>query len=274
MKKSKIILIILVLLSLVTACAGKGEQVKEADYSTYFGSRNGCAVFYNADENTMEIYNSEMANTRFSPNSTFKIIAVLEGLRYGVIESENSHMHYNGGKYPFESWEKDLNLKEAFRESCVWYFRQVIDKVGQENMQKDIDKLGYGNRDISMWQGSGEAPTPDTNGFWLGSSLKISPVEMTRIIADIFEGKTDYDQSDIAILKNVMQSDKDGIYGKTGTGRDNTAWYAGFYEYGSSRTYFAVHIEGGNISTAGADAKEAAYGIISERTSQLDNKSQ
>lgn len=274
MKKLKAMLITLVSLSLVTACADKGEKVTDVDYSTYFGSRDGCAVFYNADDNAMEIYNSDMANTRFSPNSTFKIIAVLEGLKYGIVEDENSLMSYNGGKYPFESWERNLNLKEAFRESCVWYFRQVIDGVGQEKMQSDINKLGYGNCDISMWQGSGEAPTPDTNGFWLGSSLEISPVEMTHIIADIFEGKTDYKDSDIAILKNVMQSDTDGIYGKTGTGRDNSAWYAGFYEYDGGRTYFAVHLEGGDISTAGADAKETACNIIGERITQLDSISQ
>ncbi len=269
--KKLVIMLLIPVLSVFTACSAGSGETSSVDYGSYFGEREGCAVFYDASEDKTEVYNEEMANTRFSPNSTFKIISTLAGLKYGVLKDENSHMSYNGGDYPIDSWESDLNLKEAFQNSCVWYFRQVIDGVGQENMQKDIDNLNYGNRDISMWQGSGEAPTPDTNGFWLGSSLEISPLEMTHIIADIFEDRTDYDSSHIDILKDIMQSDIPDIYGKTGAGRDNSAWYSGFYENNGKKIYFAVHMEGGDILTAGADAKETACRIIGDRLSSADN---
>ncbi len=270
MKKYKTLILILALMLFSAACADRDESVISVDYGVYFGGREGCAVFYDPAENEMEVYNGEMANTRFSPNSTFKIIAMLEGLKYGVLTDENSHMHYNGGDYPFESWERDIDLKDAFKESCVWYFRQVIDGVGQENMQTDLENLGYGNCDVSLWQGNGEAPTPDTNGFWLGSSLEISPVEMTHIIADIFEGRTDYESSHIDILKDIMQSEVQNIYGKTGAGRDNSAWYSGFYENNGKKIYFAVHMEGKDIPTAGADAKDTAFKIIDYRLSSVD----
>lgn len=240
-------------------------EANVVDYSSAFDGINGCAVFYNYTDNSYDFYNEVQCNTRYSPNSTFKIVATLEGLKYGVVKDENSTMNYNGGEYPFESWEKNLNLKEAFQNSCVWYFRQVIDGVGQQAMEEDLNNISYGNCDVSQWEGSGANPTEDTNGFWLGSSLEISPVEMVNVISDIFEGKTEYDEDDISILKNIMESDISGIYGKTGTGRDNSAWYAGFYENNGDKIYFALHLENENgKSIAGADAKAIAVNIVEE----------
>lgn len=265
MKKLFAIIISSILTFSVSACNSLriSPTTEQADYSPYFNGINGCAVFFDYNNNTYSVYNEEQCSTRYSPCSTFKIVAALEGLKSGVISSETSTMHYNGQKYPFESWEKNLNLKEAFQNSCVWYFRQVIDGVGQETMSEDLSKLKYGNSDVSQWEGSGIGETPDTNGFWLGSSLEITPVEMVNVISDIFEGKTDYNIDHINILKNIMESDTKGIYGKTGTGRDNTAWYTGFYEKDNSRIYFAVHLDDKTKDTiAGANAKEIAVNII------------
>lgn len=237
--------------------------IEEIDCSSHFNGINGCAVFFDFSNNTYSFYNEEQCTYRYSPYSTFKIIAALEGLKSGVINSETSTMHYNGQKYPFKNWEKNLNLKEAFQNSCVWYFRQVIDSVGEETISKDLIKLKYGNCDVSQWKGSGIGETPDTNGFWLGSSLEITPIEMVNVISDIFEDKTDYEKSHINILKNIMESDNKNIYGKTGTGKDDTAWYAGFYEKDDSRIYFAVHLDDKTQDTiSGAKAKEIAVDII------------
>ena len=174
-------------------------------------------------------------------------------------------MNYSGADYPIDAWNGNLNLQEAFKASCVWYFRQVIDGIGEENMQNALDSLGYGNCDISQWEGVEADISPDTSGFWLGSSLKISPMEQVNILADIFEGNTDYTADEIAILKNVMASEYKGVYGKTGTGKDNSAWYVGFYESEGERLYFAVHMQGDETqSIAGADAKGVANEIINQ----------
>ncbi len=242
----------------------QADAVETVDYSNLFNGVDGCAVFYNPSQGYY-IYNEEECGTRYSPNSTFKIIAVLEGLRCGVLESEETTMNYSGADYPIDAWNGNLNLQEAFQASCVWYFRQVIDGIGEENMQNALDSLGYGNCDISQWEGVEADTSPDTSGFWLGSSLKISPMEQVNILADIFEGNTDYTADEIAILKNVMTSEYKGVYGKTGTGKDNSAWYVGFYESEGERLYFAVHMQGGETqSIAGADAKGVANEIINQ----------
>ena len=240
------------------------ETVETVDYSDLFKGVDGCAVFYSPAQGYY-VFNEEECSTRYSPNSTFKIIAVLEGLRCGVLKSEETTMNYSGADYPIEAWNGNLNLQEAFQASCVWYFWQVIDGIGKENMQSALDSLGYGNCDISQWEGVEADTSPDTSGFWLGSSLKISPMEQVNILADIFEGNTDYTSDEIAILKNVMTSEYDGVYGKTGTGKDNSAWYVGFYESNGERFYFAVHMQGDDTqSIAGADAKAVAKDIIDQ----------
>ena len=240
----------------------ENNAVEIVDYSEIFNGVEGCAVFYSPSEGYY-IYNEQECNTRYSPNSTFKIIATLAGLRYGVLESEQTQMDYSGADYPFDTWEKDLSLYEAFQVSCVWYFRQVIDGIGEKNMQSTVDSLGYGNCDINQWEGVEADTSPDTSGFWLGSSLKISPMEQVNILADIFQGNTYYTADEVAILKNVMTSEYEGVYGKTGSGKDNSAWYVGFYENNSGRLYFAVHMQGDETqSIAGADAKAVANEII------------
>lgn len=43
----------------------------------------------------------------------------------------------------------------------------------------------------------------ELNGFWLGSSLKISPYEQVEVISKIFEGKSFYDNENVEILKKL-----------------------------------------------------------------------
>lgn len=235
----------------------------EVDYSQEFGEIKGCCIFYDVSKNSYDFYNKADCEVRYSPNSIFKIISTLEGLECGAVSSETSTMDYNGNTYPIESWNANLNLKEAFQNSCVWYYRQLIDKIGEERMKKGLEEIGYGNCDVSEWNGSRLAPTEDTNGFWLGSSLEISPLEAVNVTSKIFEGKSKYSNKNIDILKNIMESDVKSIYGKTGTGIDNSAWYAGFYEKENNKIYFALHLQNEDgTKIAGADAKKIAVSII------------
>ena len=49
---------------------------------------------------------------------------------------------------------------------------------------KYIDKFDYGNKDISDWDGKTDLDDDprDLKGFWLETSLKISPLETSTII--------------------------------------------------------------------------------------------
>lgn len=251
----------------------KAAPVMEAvDYTDCFDNFKGCAVFFNSTKNTYYMYNQELCKEQSSPYSTFKIISTLMGLETGVLNSINTTMGYDGTKYSNEKWNRDLNLKDAFKESCVWYYRKVIDRVGQSEVQNWLDQLDYGNCDISEWEGSGANSMPALNGFWLESSLKISPKEQVDIMAMIFEGKSNFSERNINILKEVMLIQKDerlSIYGKTGSGKNGKGWFVGMFDENGERYFFAVHLTEENRKDSwGPKAKEIALNIIDKYYSE------
>lgn len=180
-------------------------------------------------------------------------------------------MNYSGVQYPNPEWNANLTLEEAFQTSCIWYFRQVIDSIGYTEMQNELNALGYGNKDLSEWEGSNVNPLEDLNGFWLGSSLKISPFEQTKILSQIFEGNSIYSSQDVEILKEIMLIQNDTskkIYGKTGAGSNGEAWFVGFTEEGGQKVYFSTYLNDSSKSgeISGNTAKEITLDIISSKT--------
>ena len=224
-------------------------DIRSIDDSEYFGDRSGCAVIYSSEEDCYYVLNEPKIDTEVSPYSTFKIVGTLMGLNNHVLEDENSLMDYNGTDYPVEAWNKNLTLKEAFQTSCVWYFRQVIDHVGYDKIERELQQLNYGNCDITEWKGSDLNPSEDLNGFWLGSSLKISPLEQVNVMKEIFQGQTIYSDEQITILKNVMlydEANQFSIYGKTGTNQNKEGWYVGMAKKDNTDFYFAVYLYDGD----------------------------
>lgn len=254
----------------------------DADWSGYFDGMNGAAVVYDPSENRYQIYNEPVANTRRSPCSTFKIISSLIGLENGIIEAEDSMRAWSGERFWNAEWNKDIRFDEAFRSSCVWYFREIIDETGEDLMQTELDRLRYGNRDISDWKGI--ANTNNQNraltGFWIESSLQISPREQTEVLERIFGEESGYSEAAQNQLKQVMllsdQTDPGVvIYGKTGMGKAHgvvaDAWFTGFADMDDRRIYFCVYLG----ETPGADvsstkAKEIAANIIGSATKSPD----
>ncbi len=246
---------------------------KDIDLSKYFDGKNGTAVFYIPRQNYF-IYNKEMANTRFSPFSTFKIVSTLIGLNNNILKDENSKMKYNGTKYWLDLWNKDVTLREAFKVSCVWYYHQMTNKIDHDIFTDELEKLNYGNADTSEWYGNGSNKLADLNGFWLNSSLKISPVEQVNVLQKILENESIYNQNHIAILKNIMRVDSNSsiknngnssdsnIFGKTGSGSNDNGWFVGFVEKENKFIYFAIFLNDKN--TAGVDAKKIALNIIDD----------
>lgn len=246
------------------------------DYSEYFQGISGCAVLYDELSNTYSYYNKENCETEVSPLSTFKIVSTLAGLENNVLENEETTMEYSGMKYPIDTWNSNLTLGEAFENSCVWYFRQVVDKVGQENIQSMLAELQYGNRDISEWNGSNVNSLPELNGFWLESSLKISPLQQVNVLHNIFSGENNFSSESIETLKHIMyisEFENGSLYGKTGSGTNGEAWFIGFIEKNDNRIYFAVYLEDmqNKDIVSGNKAKEIAISILSNNSEIQDS---
>lgn len=222
----------------------KGSVTKtEIDLSPFFGDLLGSAIFLDESGNYL-IYNQDEINLRFSPCSTFKIVSTLAAFEFNVVIPSQSVIEWDGTEWPFDSWNRDLTITEAFQSSCVWYYRKLTDQIGKENMTNFIETIDYGNCDISQWDGSGFNENSPVDGFWLESSLLISPQEQVDLMYRIFEGKTDIDENNISEVKKMMYKENNDsttkVYGKTGSGKGG--WFVGFFELDGNITYFAVHL--------------------------------
>lgn len=251
-------------------------EVISMDWSGYFDGLNGAAVVYDATAGRYLIYNEELARIRRSPCSTFKIVSSLAALEDGLFHPEQSTRTWSGEIFWNEQWNRDIDFPDAFRASCVWYFREVIDEIGQERMQEVLEELSYGNCDISDWEG--RLNTNNNNraltGFWIESSLLISPREQTEVMERIFGEDSVCSEETRRELKKVMllegqEQTAPLIYGKTGMGMAQgivvNAWFTGFAEYEEKEVYFCVYLgqkEDRDVSSAAA--REIAVRILSE----------
>lgn len=274
--KKLVILIAMVISINLTGCSTKNENdnkelknevvqttpiENEVDYSDNFNGINGCAVFFSPDDNTYNIYNKDLLNEQIPPYSTFKIITSLMGLSQNVVTSADSKLGYDGTIHWNEKWNKDITFKEAFQESCVWYYEKIMDSLDKEYVQNTLTDLKYGNSDISAWNEEGH------NSFWLSSSLKISPLEQVKVLETIFEGKSSFEPKDVDLVKDFMlveSNENYSVYGKTGSAKHTNAWFTGFIEKNDKRTYLAVRIDDESQKLAGSSAKNIALNIIKQ----------
>lgn len=251
-------------------------EIVEADWSEYFNGLNGTAVVYDAANRRYTMYDPELALTRRPPCSTFKIISSLIALENGILVPEDSTREWSGEIFWNENWNKNIDFSEAFRTSCVWYYRQVIDDIGKDMMQTELEKLQYGNCDISDWGGLLNIDNNNRalTGFWIESSLMISPKEQVEVMERIFGDNSDYSEATQNELKQVMlvseQEQTDiPIYGKTGMGTAQDivvdAWFTGFAEHAGGKIYFCVHLgRTDGMDVSGSGAKEIAIQIVSD----------
>ncbi len=249
-------------------------DITDVDWSEYFEGLNGAAVLYDASDMRYMVFNSELANLRRSPCSTFKIISSLIALENGIIRPEQSTRTWSGEIFWNENWNHDIDFQEAFRTSCVWYFREIIDETGQEIIQEELNRLSYGNCDISDWEGRDNANNNNRalTGFWLESSLAISPKEQTEVMERIFGEHSVYKEETLSWLKQVMLVQEQNenplsIYGKTGMGKTDgitaDAWFTGFVETKKGNVYFCVYLgRTDNKDVSSAKAKEIALRLV------------
>jgi beta-lactamase class D len=194
-----------------------------------YGIDSACFELADNNHDMIYIYNLQRASKRFSPASTFKIMSSLIALETNVALDENLIIPWDGvARRP--EWDKDMNLREAFKVSCVPYYQALARKIGKVDMQKWIDTVKYGNKRTG----------PNVDDFWLNDTLQITPDEQVGFIKKLYFDKLPFAQRSQRIVRSLMlQEDSTHykLYYKTGTQmplRNNKkvilAWIVGFVE--------------------------------------------
>ncbi len=248
------------LLSCATTSPGKPEtsKIKHADISEIFDGVEGTFVLYDRNEDWTFRYNDSRAAERFSPCSTFKIPNSLIGLETEILEDAEFVIPWDEQKYPKEpwwdeillprgkDWARDHELRTAFAESVVWYYRELATRIGEEKMNRFLETFDYGNRDTS----------DGLDVFWLTGSLKISADEQIAFLKKLYFEQLGLSPRTTEIAKEVFVQERGDDYtlsAKTGTGGDEEnnmapiAWYVGYVEKGENVYFFALNLTGEDI---------------------------
>jgi beta-lactamase class D len=220
----------------------KDEPVKfqRIDLKDLFEGQNlyGQILIYDESSNQYTSSDFEVAKTKFSPASTFKIPNTIVGLESGLY-AENSIFKYDGEKRMLEAWEKDLTFREAFQESCVPCYQEIARKVGVNQMRTILDSMKYPGMDFD---------NTNLDKFWLAGESAISPLEQVDFLRRLMTKQFPLKDGTLKSLKNIMAVDttENGImYAKTGFGDNegkDLGWYIGYIQKPKNRIYFATLI--------------------------------
>lgn len=229
-----------------------GQEIEVVNLEKHFGSFTGGFSVYDLKTGKYFKYNPNHCKKGFSPCSSSKIMNSLIGLESGVIKDTSFVINYDSvlhpreknnhllTREPFKHWFEDLSLKEAFKYSCVWYYQELARRVGENRMKKYVEKIDYGNNDISS----------GLDTYWLCGSIKISIDEQIEFLKKLYLEKLNgFSKKNQASVKSIMlyeETENYRLYGKTGGGdcwNDKViGWYVGFLETESGTKIFAMNI--------------------------------
>lgn len=224
-------------------CLAANAQLNEVhnewgDYFQKFKVKGSCVV-YDLKRDKYYFYNRAQFTIPYLPASTFKILNSLIALQTGVAPDENFILKWDGKDRGREEWNKDTDMKTAFKNSTVWYYQELARRVGEKRMKKYVRRSHYGNKDISG----------GIDQFWLTGGLRITPKQQINFLERLYKNKLRFKKHNLETLKRIMiQEDTLGyvLRGKTGWAADlktNIGWYVGYVSKGNDVFFFATCIQ-------------------------------
>ncbi len=176
------------------------------------------------------------------PASTFKIPNSIIALETGVVaDPDKDIFKWDGVKRPIEAWNKDHTLRSAIAASAVPVYQEIARRIGAERMQRYVNLLEYGNRNI----GGG------IDQFWLTGDLRIDPVQQIDFLERLRRGGLAVSQRSQQLTREILSVEKAGeavIRYKTGLlgaerGKPSLGWVVGWAEKGKDVTVFAMNMD-------------------------------
>jgi beta-lactamase class D len=242
---------------------------EEPTPSQLFEPYSGCALIVTRDrhgESRLE-YGPEQCALPLSPCSTFKIPNALIGLQEGVVTGPDHLKPWDGTQHSRTANNRDHSLASAIENSVVWYFQALARDVGADRMQFWLDRLGYGNSDISS----------GIDRFWLGASLTVTAYEQLELLIALKHQTLPFRpaaQRDVQQMLALPTELPGNLYAKTGSCRGDGAgtsdhgWFIGWVDWNKdsernpATTFFVVNIMGNDAW--GWNARPIAIALLGD----------
>ena len=170
----------------------------------------GTFVGYKVDDYLIVASDKVRSGEAKLPASTFKIPNSLIALETGVVEDPDKDIFkWDGVTRSIAAWNKDHTLRSAIAVSAVPVYQEIARRIGQERMQKYVDLLEYGNRDI----GGG------IDQFWLTGNLRIDPIQQVDFVDRLRRGVLPVSKGSQELVRDILPVTKVGdvtIHAKSG----------------------------------------------------------
>ncbi len=236
---TRLSLFIVSLLVLFTSASAFGE---DSALASLFSTRavQGTLVLTNRDGSRSYLHNEARAAQPLLPASTFKIPNTLIALDEGVI-TEKELLKWDGADRGLAAWNRDQTLASAFKNSCVWCYQELAQRIGTARYQAWLKKIDYGNA----------LPGPGLTTFWLSGDLRISAQQQIAFLKKLYKHELPFKAASYDTLRRIMLAEeKPGyrLYAKTGWagyGEKNTpqiGWFVGYLETGTDVWFFALNM--------------------------------
>ena len=216
--------------SVVVVNVNNGEvlaMVSNPDYTPQI-LYDGISTAQYQDYQNRKVWSNKAIQSSNAPGSTFKMVTAVAGLETGVITpaeriNDTGTYHYTDDFSPrcwYRSGHGYVNVKDAIKKSCNFFFYEVGNRAGIDNLSKYAKYFGLGSktgieltgevsgsvasREVAekngdKWQGG------DTLSAAIGQSYNdYTPIQMAKYISMIANGGKNID---ITIIKDIMNSD-------------------------------------------------------------------
>jgi beta-lactamase class D len=235
------------ILFIFSSCDFKGNNPKcsealKNEIETILAEQDlkGTILVFDAKNKTYYSNNFQLAEKGYLPASTFKIVNAIIALETNVLKDENDSLRWDGQKRAFESWEKNMTVREAFQASCLPCFQEVARHIGVKRMKAYLNKLHYNNMDVN-------ASTIDN--FWIEGKSQVTPFEQIDFLQRLFTKKLPILNSTHEKMLRIFEKENTSSYryfGKTGWSQDNdhnNGWFVGMVDKKPDAYYFALNVE-------------------------------
>jgi len=199
-----------ILLALVTLAAAQATQTPSP-------ASGSCFLLLDTNSGEFTRNPDQVCDTRLPPASTFKIPHAIAALDSGVVKSADEVIPYDGTPRENEAWRRDHTLASAMRYSVVWYFQKVAERLGMEREEYYLRRLRYGNAD----------PSSGLTTFWLGGSLRISPIEQMTFLRRLYYTELPVADRALQTVREILVQPPNVIVNATGEHPFDAPWPAG-----------------------------------------------
>jgi beta-lactamase class D len=202
----------------------------------------GTFVGYKTDDYLIIASDKDRSGQAFLPASTFKIPNSLIALETGVVgDPDKDVFKWDGVKRSIEAWNQDHTLRSAIAASAAPVYQEIARRIGAERMQKYVDLLEYGNRNI----GGG------IDQFWLTGEMRIDPVQQIDFVDRLRRGVLPVAKRSQDLVRDILPVTMAGeatIRAKSGLlgaelGKPSLGWLVGWAEKGGAQTVFALNLD-------------------------------